>query len=363
MEDIIYDYWLSRLSGIGRVKREKLLGCFGDARTIYHVNKKQLEEIKGLSEADIGVILDKNYDSLQREWEKLQKKEINFVSINSKSYPKKLINIFSPPYGLFYKGRLPDEDKPSVAIVGARNASYYGVAIAKRFGKELSENGVQVISGLARGIDISGQRGTLSIAGGQTYAVLGCGIDICYPREHINDYMKIKECGGIISEYAPGTQPYPGNFPLRNRIISGLSDGVLVVEARASSGSLITAELGIEQGKDIFAIPGDINKPLSEGGNRLIKNGAALVSNVSDILDALGLFYDYNLTDKKKKNNLFLEKSEKIVYASLSLEPTHVSQIANTVKMNLQEVMDILVSFEVRKIAEMVGNNYYALRI
>lgn len=363
MENIIYDYWLCRLRGIGRVKRGRLLDRFGDAKTIYKADKRQLEEIEGLLAGDMENIMNRDDNSLQREWETLQKKGVSFVSINSKLYPKKLVNIFDPPYGLFYKGKLPDEDKPSVAIVGARNASYSGMAIANRLGRELSENGVQVISGLARGIDISGQRGTLSIAGGQTYAVLGCGIDICYPREHINDYMMIIEQGGIISEYAPGIPPFSGNFPQRNRIISGLSDGILVVEAKDSSGSLITAEIGSEQGKDIFAVPGDIDKPLSEGGNKLIKNGAALVTDVSDILDALGLFYDYNLTEKKKKTNVFLEKSEKIVYASLSLEPTHISKIASIVKMNLQDVMDILVSLEIREFAEMVGNNYYALRI
>ena len=229
--------------------------------------------------------------------------------------------------------------------------------------KQLAENGIQVISGLARGVDVGAQKGSLSIAGNSTFAVMGCGVDICYPRQNIEEYMLIQESGGIISEYPPGMPPVAGNFPMRNRIISALSDGVLIIEAGEKSGSLITAEFGIEQGKDIFVVPGDIGNKLYYGSNKLIKNGAALVTNIEDIMDALGIFYDCNIESQKKKVEVVLETSEKIVYASLSLEPAHVSEIASRTGFGIQRTMEILIGLELKHFVCMAGNNYFAIKI
>ncbi len=188
-------------------------------------------------------------------------------------------------------------------------------------------------------------------------------MDICYPRQNIEEYMLIQESGGIISEYPPGMPPVAGNFPMRNRIISALSDGVLIIEAGEKSGSLITAEFGIEQGKDIFVVPGDIDNKLYYGSNKLIKNGAALVTNIEDIMDALGIFYDCNIESQKKKVEVVLETSEKIVYASLSLEPAHVSEIASRTGFGIQRTMEILIGLELKHFVCMAGNNYFAIKI
>ena len=190
-----------------------------------------------------------------------------------------------------------------------------------------------------------------------------CGVDICYPRQNIEEYMLIQESGGIISEYPPGMPPVAGNFPMRNRIISALSDGILIIEAGEKSGSLITAEFGIEQGKDIFVVPGDIGNKLYYGSNKLIKNGAALVTNIEDIMDALGIFYDCNIESQKKKIEVVLETSEKIVYASLSLEPAHVSEIASRTGFGIQRTMEILIGLELKHFVCMAGNNYFAIKI
>ena len=250
-----------------------------------------------------------------------------------------------------------------MAVVGAREASYEAKQIADKFGYELAENGIQVISGMARGVDIAAQRGAMKAANGRTYAVLGTGADICYPREHIEPYMMMQENGGVISEFPPGTPALPYNFPMRNRIISALSDGILVLEARKGSGSLITAEAGLEQGKEIFVVPGNILNPLYEGGNELLKNGAAPVTKVRDILDGLGLFFDEDVVERKKKSQVMLETPEKIVYAMLSLEPIHISHIAEKTNLELTSVMEILFSLQMKQLVQTVGNSYYAVKI
>ncbi len=347
MEHIQYVYWLSCIKGIGCVKIGHLLEKFGSEEEIFKASRQSLYEVAGLREVDIYEILhSKNTDNIKYSYEKMKKSNIHLTYKGHKHYPKKLYNIYNSPYSLFYKGRLPYEDKLSIAVVGARNASYRGCETAKKIGKELAENGLQVISGLARGVDISSQIGALMIAGGRTFAVLGCGADICYPRQNIEQYMLMQENGGIISEYSPGMPPVSGNFPMRNRIISGLSDGILVIEAREGSGSLITAELGLEQGKDIFVVPGNIDDSLYSGSNELIKSGAALVTNTRDIMDAMGIFKDDSIDKYKKKVEVMLETTEKMVYSSLSLEPAHVSEISLKCGLNIANTMEILLRAE-----------------
>lgn len=360
----IFAYWLSTINGVGQKTIEKLLDYFDSEMEIFNAEADKFYNIKGIKPDILKKIINsKNYNSIQSRWKKLNDSNIGFTYINADDYPQKLKNIYEPPYSLFYKGELPDASKPSVAIVGARNASYETKCIAEKFGRELAKYGIQIISGLARGVDIKGQSGAMSVVNGKTFGVLGCGIDICYPKQHIGEYMKMQERGGLISEYAPGVFPAAGNFPRRNRIISGLSDGILVIQAGNKSGSLITAELGLEQGKDIFVVPGSINDDFYQGSNRLIKNGAALVTNVRDILDALGIFYSEDIDLKNKKNNLLLETTEKIVYASLSLEPAHVSEVAKQTGMKIPVVMDRLISLELKGLATMIGSNYYAIKI
>lgn len=364
MQEEVLAYWLGNLSGIGAKKRRILLDYYGSPEEIFLCKEKTLRQLRGISEKDCNIILqNRNYSYQEKIYARLQERGINFVWEGAAEYPKRLRHLADAPFCLYYRGKLPDSELPCVAVVGARNASYEGKELAAKFGRELAENGIQVISGLARGIDVSAQRGALQIPAGRTFAVLGTGIDICYPRENLETYLQITRQGGLISEYAPAVQGRAGFFAMRNRIISGLSDGILVIEAREGSGSLITAECGLEQGKEIFVIPGSILNPSYHGSNRLLKEGACFVTGIQDILDGLGIFTDRNISDFKKKTELILETAEKKVYAILGFDPVHISVIAERTGIAVTDVMEMLVTLEQRKLIRMVGNHYYAITL
>ena len=213
----------------------------------------------------------------------LMRKDIHWTHLNKNNYPYRLKNIGDPPLMFFYKGKLPDEERPSVAIVGARECSFYGEKTAGMFARELSSAGIQIISGMARGVDGISQRASISV-GGNTFGVLGCGVDIVYPEENKDLFEDILKDGGIISEFNPGTEPLRTYFPSRNRIISGLSDIVLVVEARKRSGTYITVTSALDQGREVFAVPGRITDALSDGCNNLIVAGAEIAVNSEAII-------------------------------------------------------------------------------
>ncbi len=358
----IFAMWITGIPGFGSVKIRKLIKKYGSLSELFYLKEDILESdtIMNLKERQ-QFIESRDLERIKNQYEQMEREGIKFTYLFQEGYPSKLKNISAPPFGLFYKGNLPEETKPVVAVVGARNATHAGKEIAFRLGRELAENGILVISGLARGIDISAQKGVLSVAGGRTYGVLGCGIDRCYPLEHIESYTLMQENGGIISEYPPTMPPLARNFPLRNRIISGLSDGILVIEAGRKSGSLITAEMGLEQGKDIFVVPGDIFNPCYEGSNHLIQNGAALVTKTRDVLDGLGIFLDEDVSQRKKKSEVMLESAEKIVYSYLGLEPIHLSEIVKMSGFEAQSVMSALVSMEIKGVVKDTGNQYYAV--
>ena len=234
----------------------------------------------------------------------LLRKGIHWTHLNKHDYPFRLKNIADPPLMFFYKGKLPDDTRPCVAIVGARECSPYGEKTAAVFARELSSVGVQIISGMARGIDGISQRGAISV-GGNTFGVLGCGVDVIYPEENKDLFADILKDGGIISEFNPGTEPLKSYFPSRNRIISGLSDIVLVVEARKRSGTYITVTQALEQGRDVFAVPGRITDALSDGCNNLIAQGAAIALNSSILIEDLknkGFKYVNGSFDIETKN-------------------------------------------------------------
>lgn len=209
-----------------------------------------------------------------------------YIRCTDGEFPEKLRQIKNPPEGIYVRGQLPAEDKPTVAIIGARRCSTYGKAMAEWFAGELSAAGVQVVSGMAAGVDGIAQRAALR-AGGKSFGVLGCGTDICYPTDNRDLYETLQKCGGILSEYAPGTPPDAFHFPMRNRIISGISDAVLVVEAKERSGTLITVDFALEQGKEVFVLPGRITDSLSAGCNRLLRQGAGIALSPSDILEEM----------------------------------------------------------------------------
>ena len=209
-----------------------------------------------------------------------------YIRRTDEEFPEKLRQIKNPPEGIYVRGQLPAEDKPTVAIIGARRCSTYGREMAEWFAGELAAAGVQVVSGMAAGVDGIAQRASLR-AGGRSFGVLGCGTDICYPTDNRDLYETLQKRGGILSEYAPGTPPDAFHFPMRNRIISGISDAVLVVEAKERSGTLITVDFALEQGREVFVLPGRITDSLSAGCNRLLRQGAGIALSPKDILEEM----------------------------------------------------------------------------
>lgn len=365
MTPMEYNYWLANIHNIGIKKIGLLLEYFGSAEAVFCAQEEELKKfLQSFANQQIfhktdleDICNSREEDKIKCSYAKLQKNGIYFVSKEDEQFPEKLRNIYESPFALYYKGKLPGENEKVLGIVGARDCTPYGSEMARFFAGEAAKEGISVISGLARGIDSYAHEGAL-ISGGITYGILGCGIDICYPKENINLYSELQKEGGIISEYSPGVKPIQGNFPMRNRIISGLCDGILVIEAREKSGSLITADMGLEQGKDIYALPGRVNDRLSEGCNNLIKMGAKLVTNPIDIMEDLIPNYQRK-QDVAKKNNKILETNGKIVYACLSLEPKHIEEIACQSGLSMNFVMEQLLMLELRGYIKQITKNYY----
>lgn len=288
LQENIYWIWISRLQKIGTKTLQKLLKKYNTLENIYKLTKKELMTDKIIEEKLIEIILNEEYrNNLDKYIEYMEKQKINIITVNDKEYPEKLKQINDYPMYLYAKGNLELLNKKSIAIVGSRNCTSYGKIVAKDIANKLVKNNFIVVSGLAKGIDTFSHIGALKNEE-STIAVLGSSIDNIYPNENINLVQKIIEKNGlIISEYVVGSKLEKLNFPARNRIISGISDGVLVIEAREKSGALITVDFALEQGKEVFAVPGNINNNFSKGTNQIIKEGAKLVNNVEDILQEL----------------------------------------------------------------------------
>ncbi len=279
-------------------------------------------------------------------------------------YPKRLQDIPNPPAGIYFRGHLPPENVMTVGIVGSRNCSAYGRWMAREYGSLLAEAGIAVISGLARGVDGISQKAAID-AGGSTYGVLGCGVEVVYPEENRSIYEQILERGGLISEYPPDAPPIAKQFPSRNRIISGLSDVLLVVEAKMRSGTGITVSRALEQGKDVYAVPGRVGDILSEGCNELIAQGAGIALKPEKFLEELAITKKYRefLTCKTKKKNNLLEKREKMVYATLDFYPKSLEEIAASLKIQVPELLETLLSLQLEGyIGECGKNNYVKLQ-
>ncbi len=285
------------------------------------------------------------------------------VKIEDENYPKKLKCIKKPPERLYYRGNLPKDDMPTVAIVGARNASEYGLTIGRAIACELAKHGIQIMSGLALGCDTTAHVGAID-AGAANFAVLGCGADLCYPTYNQHIYDKILSLGGgIISEQPDGTPAYASNFPMRNRIISGMCDAVIVIEARLKSGSLITANYAIEQGKDIFALPGRISDTLSQGTNDLIRQGAYIISSIYDILDFFDVKYDRQIK-KIDLNPDKLNYEERKVYDALyemGCESRHIDEIVEKTNINPTRCILILTTLQISGYVESNMPSYYKI--
>ena len=278
---------LSRVPGLGCVSFKKLAGHFEDPTEALSASREALTEIQGLDQQVIdGLGNFSAWDEVEKEIIKAEKAAVKIVPFTDPTYPARLRMIPDPPPVLYLKGEIHREDEKAVAIVGSRSTSDYGRRVARDLCRGLASFGFTVVSGMARGIDGTAHETALN-AGGRTIAVLGSGVDRIYPAEHEKLYRRIIENGAVISEFPMGTRPLAFNFPARNRLISGLSLGVVVVEATEKSGSLITAASALEQGREVFAVPGEVGASRSRGGHRLIRQGAKLVETVDDIMEEI----------------------------------------------------------------------------
>lgn len=353
-----YQYWMRSIPGIGNKKLRKLVEYCGSAKEVYHLAEKQFSYIPEIRSDEILAITDsRRCWNLEREAEILERSGVAMTTIEDDVFPGRLLQYDDCPYALFYKGSLPKDTQPTAAIVGARLCSEYGRAVALELGEKLAVCGISVVSGMAAGIDSFGHWGAIR-GQGRTYAVLGCGVDICYPKGAGELYERIPEEGGIISEYPPGTRPLPGQFPARNRIISAFSDIVIVVEAKKKSGSLITADFALEQGKEIYAVPGRLDDNLSQGCNSLIRQGAGIITSSDELLLELELLPKKFRPEKEKTKNL-LEKEELLVYSCFDLHTKNMEELIQMTRIPASEMADILIRLQTKGWIEESFKNYY----
>lgn len=351
-----YEYWLDN-TGLSCGKKRALMEEFKTAKNVYRQNPKEYKKISGWKDMDTDRIeTAKKNERLQRQWEAIEKSDLHFCSQYDDAYPERLKEIYNPPFALYYRGNLPPAGA-SAAIVGARRCSEYGHYMAKKLGEALGKNGIFVISGMAEGIDAAGHSGALE-GGGTTYGVLGCGPDICYPKQNERLYQKLLAAGGVLSELPPGTRPKPYFFPMRNRIISGLADIVIVVEAKKKSGSLITADYALEQGKEVYALPGRATDALSYGCNDLIRQGAGIILSVEEFLEELPIVrIQRQKIDKKQK--LCLAKEESLVYSCLSVEAKSMEQIVEETSLEISAASGALLRLQAMGIVKESFRNFY----
>ncbi len=362
-----YDLWWALASEKAGIKSMQIINQVGgDSECLYRMNKEELMKLKGLNERSADyIIYRRNTWNYEAEWQKLMKSHIRFIPWHDECYPKRLLHTGHHPFALFVLGKLPEEEKPAVAVIGARECSEYGRLCANYFGKELSLAGVNVLSGMAIGIDGIAQQAALE-AGGSSYGVLGCGPDVCYPMANRKLYAMLCNKGGVISEYGPHVPAASWHFPIRNRILAGLSDIVLVVEAKAKSGTLITVDMALDAGRDIMIIPGRITDAMSVGCIRLWQSGALVATNVEDVLDVLrakgfSLSKDghssRNVLEQEKK--LPLESTEELVYSGFDLYEKSATEVMEQTKLPYQEFVKALTKLELNGMLRETGRGYY----
>lgn len=359
--DKIYSLWFHKLN-IPERDKKYIYEFFGDFENIYRANMGQYRTC-GFSQKQIDYIMEAKgeLEALKLSMEDFYRRGITIIDQSDKDYPYYLKQIADPPIVLFVIGNVKYLNQPMIAIVGARKCSEYGFECAKRLARELATFNICVTSGMALGIDEAAHKGALEV--GSTVAVLGTGIDVCYPASNYDIYEKIQDKGCIVSEYFPGTKGLPYHFPKRNRIISGMAIGTLVVEAALKSGSLITANLALEQNREVFAVPGNITSSLSGGTNNLIKNGAKLVMTAQDVVDELGCygfeFKNNGMQLKLKEYDKLLAKDEIIVYDCLSWQPMNIDEIAMKLSWQIGALDTLLIKLQIKGLVQRLPGNRY----
>ncbi len=358
MTDLRYWVGFNKVRGIGPHRLRALLDHFGDLERAWHAPAEALREA-GLDRRSLDNLLRARASlSLEQELARIERAGARVLTWESPDYPANLRQIEDAPPVLYVRGELVPEDQWAVAVVGTRRASAYGREAARRLATDLARHGVTVVSGLARGIDVVAHQAALE-AGGRTIAVLGSGVDIIYPPEHRRIAQAITEAGALISEYPLGTQPEGSNFPPRNRIISGLSRGVVIVEAGARSGALITADFAADQGREVFAVPGSIFHRGSLGTNRLIQDGAHLALTASDILEALDM--ERVVEQAQVQAVVPTNPTEAQLMAHLSAEPTHIDELVQATALPVSVVSSTLALMELKGLVRQAGGMNYVL--
>lgn len=353
-------YWVgfSRVAGIGPARLAGLLERFGSAERAWNASRGELQSARLPTKPLNALLQAREQLDLDLELRRVEESGFFVLTWSDEGYPDRLRETASPPPVLYLWGELDPADQWAVGVVGTRAMTSYGRAVAEELGRELGASGITLVSGMARGIDGAAHKAALE-AGGRTLAVLGSGLDVIYPPEHRGLAEQIAAQGAVITDYPLGTKPEPGNFPPRNRIISGLSLAVVVVEAGANSGALITANFAAEQGRDVFAVPGNINLPSSEGSNRLIRDGAHPLLNPEDVLEALNL--ELAVRQEIVQQALPEDPTERRLLETLSKEPTHIDDLGAQIGLPSSELAAALALLELKGQVRQVGGMKYVL--
>jgi DNA processing protein len=352
---------LSLIPGLGSMGIKTLVTKFGAPEAVFQASQSELAAVEGLKKEITGRIVRREFSMDPSKMAKrVERLGATLLTYGDSEYPPLLREIHDPPMLLYLKGKEIPPNNTFISIVGSRNPTPYGLKTAEEIAQGLARRGLGIASGMARGIDSAAHWGCLG-GKGFTVAVLGTGIDIIYPASNKKLFDQITEHGAVITEFPPGAPPEPKHFPIRNRIISGLSKGTVVVEATKNSGSLITAELGLEQGREVFAVPGSVHSFKSAGCHHLIKQGAKLVENSDDILDELGLNYPFaQKTDTLKGQPLpLIEDTEKTIYEIIGDFPLHIDEIAREGGLEPSTVSSSLMKLELKGLVRQLPGKFF----
>lgn len=363
MDDVYHLLGLYTIPGIGSQRMRSLVGHFGTAEKVLKADSDELVQIDGIDEKTAHDIKTKvDFHFVDDQFNRMKNQDVQIVTFWNDEYPEILKTIYDPPIILYVKGNIP-KNPDMIGMVGTRMSTRYGNDVAERMAGEMAYHEIVVVSGMARGIDTHVHWGAIK-NGGVTIAVLGCGVDRVYPPENLRLYKKIITSGAVISEFPMNTEPMAGNFPRRNRIISGLSLGTIVVEAGERSGALITGFIALEQGREVFAIPGDIRSSKSRGPHRLIKEGAKLAENIEDIFNEIPRWHAKTGEARKPTVDMdALNPLEKSLWEALSHEPCHIDRISKELNLNTSEVLAGLLSLELKNYIKQLSGMMFVRKI
>ena len=366
MDKLLSWFCLKSVPGIGNHLFKRLINRFNLPESVFQASAQELSQVEGISARQIAALQNfKTPDSVKRELARVDQKKVNIATLTDPAYPPLLREIPDPPPYLYVSGDL-DGALRNIAVVGSRNATDYGISTTQKLCADLSAFGITIISGMAVGIDTAAHHGALA-ARGKTIAVLGSGLNNIYPAENKKLFKRISESGAVISEFALDTPPEAHNFPIRNRIISGMSLGTVVVEATRKSGSLITARLAVEQNREVFAVPGSIQSFKSTGTHTLIKQGAKLVENAQDVLEELAAFIDapklikHQDPNRKAQSLALMTPEELVVYKLISPYPEHIDTIVRKARIEPGKLLSILLQLELNGMVKQLPGKRFVL--